>query len=559
MRILLVVFFFIFSRLSFAQALPVSDPVLLPSTVAYIANNFAAANSPSFTQLGVVTSSLGQLTALRGVPGLSLIGLSAVALLLWTASDAEKSDNGYQVARISFNRFDYQNLTVSRANRFYQRVLNSSFCNGNVPCYESVPLRLDEFYEADMQVWSNPHSDRSIMQYYARFYKGTVSAFGGYYFNSFDEMCGFYGGEGVGNVGSEVCTGYVIPDYLREQGYTMGQFYSSVEDSSCPIPFKRVDDVDSGALVGRGQAFIDGLVTAFQNAQANGNILCFAENPRALTDNMCDYVNNGGAFYTEDVDCRAYYDGGASGASAILRDGHVISYGDVPETGKTIVHEVYPNFAGNSLGASLSGYRVVVSEETAAGLAETELVVNTAFKVVAAENYEIAGAHISLPETAPATQLTYGIQPSVTNSPAIRYSAPASTNPGSNPDPGTNPGTNPGTSEPMVWPDDYARRGEAGDAADKIIDAFAGDTAGVDLEMPSDTFNSDFFGNTFDSLSAWRLPVHASQCPVGSFSAFGQTYAIDAHCQLVQEHFTVLSSIMVLVYSLFALFLVLKA
>lgn len=63
----------------------------------------------------------------------------------------------------------------------------------------------------------------------------------------------------------------------------------------------------------------------------------------------------------------------------------------------------------------------------------------------------------------------------------------------------------------------------------------------------------------FTGLKGWQLPAHASQCPTSSFVWNGNTYTFDAHCQLATDHFAAFRGVMTLIFSLSALFVVLKA
>lgn len=125
------------------------------------------------------------------------------------------------------------------------------------------------------------------------------------------------------------------------------------------------------------------------------------------------------------------------------------------------------------------------------------------------------------------------------------------------------------------WPSDYARAGEAGAAATSIntvlggkIDALGDKIDKITEDGPAPTdlvpktasdFDAAFFPNTFDNLLAWQVPAHSSQCPTGSFSWGGHSYTIDAHCGLVSTYFGALSSIMVAVWLIVALFILLRA
>lgn len=63
----------------------------------------------------------------------------------------------------------------------------------------------------------------------------------------------------------------------------------------------------------------------------------------------------------------------------------------------------------------------------------------------------------------------------------------------------------------------------------------------------------------FTGLRGWQLPAHASQCPTSSFAWNGNTYTFDAHCQLANDHFAMFNGVMILVFSISALFIVLRA
>lgn len=63
----------------------------------------------------------------------------------------------------------------------------------------------------------------------------------------------------------------------------------------------------------------------------------------------------------------------------------------------------------------------------------------------------------------------------------------------------------------------------------------------------------------FTGLRGWQFPGHFSQCPTSSFAWNGNIYTFDAHCQLVTDHFAMFNGVMVLVFSISALFIVLRA
>lgn len=63
----------------------------------------------------------------------------------------------------------------------------------------------------------------------------------------------------------------------------------------------------------------------------------------------------------------------------------------------------------------------------------------------------------------------------------------------------------------------------------------------------------------FAALDGWSLPSHSSICPTSSFAWNNQTFTFDAHCSLIGDNFAVFRSVMTALFTLSALFIVLKA
>jgi len=121
-------------------------------------------------------------------------------------------------------------------------------------------------------------------------------------------------------------------------------------------------------------------------------------------------------------------------------------------------------------------------------------------------------------------------------------------------------GTSTGGNQNIQFPSDYARQGEAGQAADKVATAVENlGKASASLDDPMLPEWADPWGDSFNGLRGWSMPNHSSQCPVGSFNWDGKTYTIDSHCQLVVDHWGPLSASMTAVWVVLALFIVLKA
>lgn len=128
--------------------------------------------------------------------------------------------------------------------------------------------------------------------------------------------------------------------------------------------------------------------------------------------------------------------------------------------------------------------------------------------------------------------------------------------------------TNPGGS--ATFPNDYARQGEAVTAAnmlapkvDRIGDALSSTTIVADpvdltsAEMPT-------FGNTFDNLLSWQLPIHNSACPslvfdLSMMSSSWNNFVMDSHCTLIQGKTGEFQLAMSIVWTLIAMMIILRA
>lgn len=147
------------------------------------------------------------------------------------------------------------------------------------------------------------------------------------------------------------------------------------------------------------------------------------------------------------------------------------------------------------------------------------------------------------------TTYTVSTNPATTYSPAVVGS-------------GATAGTGTGT-QSITFPSDYARAGESQSAANSTntkIDSMKTDLLKV-APAPSDPTLPEwsFFPDTFSPLRGWSLPSHTSQCPTGSFSAFGNVYSMDTQCNLIVSYWSQLSAAMQVVWVILALFIVLAA
>ena len=122
----------------------------------------------------------------------------------------------------------------------------------------------------------------------------------------------------------------------------------------------------------------------------------------------------------------------------------------------------------------------------------------------------------------------------------------------------------------VTFPSDYARTGEAQDAINSISPTVQQIADSLTATQPvSDPVDPSLdplpnFGNTFDGLTGWNLPAHSSSCPTPSVDlspvlGAGSVYTMSAHCDLINDHFGIFQASALVVWSLMALFIVLRA
>ncbi len=128
------------------------------------------------------------------------------------------------------------------------------------------------------------------------------------------------------------------------------------------------------------------------------------------------------------------------------------------------------------------------------------------------------------------------------------------------------------SSEPLVLPTDYARTGEAANAATSInskLETLHKDLTekGADVADPvspqASAFSDAFFKGTFGNLLAWQLPSHTSTCPTITFDymmfSSHQVHTMDAQCTISEQIRPVLNVVMIVCWTIVALFVLLEA
>jgi len=121
-----------------------------------------------------------------------------------------------------------------------------------------------------------------------------------------------------------------------------------------------------------------------------------------------------------------------------------------------------------------------------------------------------------------------------------------------------------GTANPVQFPNDYAKTGEAQSAANSIngkLDTIHNDLTNTNNAADGSGTEPSYdsgLDTSFEGLKGWQLPVHTSTCPTGSFNAFSHTFTLDAQCTVMEQVKPTLSIAMIAVWLIAALFLILS-
>lgn len=258
---------------------------------------------------------------------------------------------------------------------------------------------------------------------------------------------------------------------------------------------------------------------------------CNLTAPRqAVPDQKQDYGRTGTAFTPfADVDVPAY--SGKLSSSANPND--TLTFGGQSSAGQPRIVSV------QALSSGGSDIKVQTQKTDS---------VNRTYLETTQYTTDSSGVVVSASSSTTAQQLqadVAGNSYTVTNAPASSF----------NPS-----GSGSGGSAAVQFPGDYSRQGEAAAAIAPINDKLTNSTDIADPSLPeSQQFGDAFFKDTFGGLLGWRLPSHASTCPTPGFNYNGQAFVINAHCQLIADHWSALQAVMTVVWVMLALFLVLRA
>lgn len=256
---------------------------------------------------------------------------------------------------------------------------------------------------------------------------------------------------------------------------------------------------------------------------------CVPNYPRATPDHSKDYLRTGTTLQPVTVD--------ADNAGSVLTQTSSGSYvlAGLELSGKPTRIEITPLVSGGSI--------VSYSTQTTSGMFTTveklDATIAPDGKVVSVSGTQAQG-NIALDTSTAVTGS------SVTTGAAVSPSQPIT----------------------VSFPSDYAKTGEAATAADGIktkLDTLHNDLSSTsNVADPTEPISGDMpgWGSTFSGLLGWNLPAHGSSCPTPSldlaFMGLG-SHSMTMHCTLINNHFDALNTAMMVVWTVLALFVVLRA
>jgi hypothetical protein len=154
---------------------------------------------------------------------------------------------------------------------------------------------------------------------------------------------------------------------------------------------------------------------------------------------------------------------------------------------------------------------------------------------------------------------------SKTNTSRLATSSSSNITSGNTADSSSGSGSDSGSLDGTSFPNDYSKSGEAMEAENTINENLKqvrldllhpGDTSDIASQMPTDNPLSDIFS----PLAAFRVPPVLGTCPFDKqFQLFNNTYSFHVACDLVEESFVVIRSAFTLLFTVAALFILLRA
>lgn len=272
---------------------------------------------------------------------------------------------------------------------------------------------------------------------------------------------------------------------------------------------------------------------------ASGSVCNLTNSRQVIPDKACDLTRSGGSVLAmvSDPDCAA---AGINEWMPIVCDGvTTICSGSGFKDGKWVGYKFTPRVDG---GTTIETQKQVESGGQSQ-IQTNKIEVSPAGKVEATSGQVQAGSAPAQTGVAPVTPTVQGTTPLVQPQ---------------------------GTTQIITFPNDYARTGEAASAStgtqtrlDTLHNDLSSTTSVADPIVPV-AGDMPSWGSTFTNLLSFQLPAHTSTCPQpsidlsGMFGA-GQVFTITAHCTLAAQNAAPLANAFAAMFTIMALFIVLRA
>ena len=323
-------------------------------------------------------------------------------------------------------------------------------------------------------------------------------------------------------------------------------------------------------------AAVAGLVTANFNNGISYSACTSASNGGCSVGSLCVCsAEQGGicAIQTAQV-CPAGYS--ASGGSCVLTTPSAVSYPPDNRCGLKFAGGVMSYDSRDPDCASPGGTSPAVGQVNLSGDGKTLTVTNTA----GTQRVQIAvqpDGSVKITNWTPSSTdpTTTNIQTATVSNPASTPTVTTTQQSATNSTGSTafTQTATPGTSndKPITFPDDYSREATQVSVLGKVttIDSKLADiktqltTDGHSPDDPVAKTQTDiegvFFSDTFTALKAWQLPARSASCPTMTISFLGNSYTMSSHCPILESNRAVLSAVMLICYTVIALFIVLGA
>ena len=285
----------------------------------------------------------------------------------------------------------------------------------------------------------------------------------------------------------------------------------------------------SGGVSAQLQVFTNGTFTCPVGYAPVSGVCQMVDFRQAVADGNCDVQRSGNtySYYSGDKDCDV--NGAIKGA--ITTGGAAMTVAGVDSFNNPVSTTVTPNADGSTT------FSQTVQTQDSQG------------------NTTITTKNLTINSNGSPSTVNQITQPGAMTINTTNQTATTTTAPGG------------AVSAPTInFPNDYAKEPTQQENKSLLtsIDKSLKDT---DKDPPKDVTPSQranaepYFTNAFSGLKAWSFPSHTSTCPVIRFhvSYFTDDIVIDGHCAIVANNAAMISTVMLLLFGLMAMFIVLAA